>query len=659
MDWIKFAYLIPLLPLAAFLLIVFGFRFFKGSRISSYVSILFNTASFVLSCFVFLKILNLEHTDSYSGPIQFSLSWIHLHSVSGIIPLHLQIGILLDPLSAIMALMVTFVSTLIMIYSIGYMEGDPGFSTFFSYMSLFVMAMLTLTLSNNFLLTFAGWELVGLCSYLLIGFWYKKPSAAKAAIKAFVVTRTGDVGFLIGMIILYWKTGTFNFIQISHLNLPALLSGWLLWGIPLLIFCGAVGKSAQFPLHVWLPDAMEGPTPVSALIHAATMVAAGVYLVARTYFLFVISPTALLVVAWIGVFTAFMAATMALVQWDIKRVLAYSTISQLGYMMLGLGVGPIGFVFAIFLLLTHAFFKALLFLGAGSVSHPFHEEENPFDMHHYGGLKKKMPHTYWTFLFATLAITGCPLFAGFFSKDAVIDSAFQSRILTHNLLWGLALFTAFLTSAYMFRMFFLTFHGTKEPEHQVHESPWVMILPLMILAVFSLIGGWFGFSWYRLHLPWHDWIERFMNPYVQLYHIPVSHTIDWMGMGLGTFVFLAGFFTAWVLYSKGLRFASALENPIIKPFHQLFVQKWYMDEFWGLILSLFGFGLSSIASWIDTNLFDGTVRGIGMGTGGIGLKIRSIQTGFVQQYAFIIYLAVLILIIFVVSGGYLWTARFF
>ncbi|MCL5054696.1 MAG: NADH-quinone oxidoreductase subunit L [Firmicutes bacterium] len=657
MDSLKFAYLIPLLPLAAFLLIVFVTRFFKGSRISSYISILLNTAAFVLSCFVFWKILNLENTGAYSGPIQFSLSWIHLHSVSGIIPLHLQIGILLDPLSVIMALMVTFVSTLIMIYSIGYMEGDPGFSTFFAYMSLFVMAMLILTLSNNFLLTFAGWELVGLCSYLLIGFWYKKPSAAKAAIKAFVVTRTGDVGFLIGMITLYWKTGTFNFVQISHLNLPALLSGWLLWGIPLLIFCGAVGKSAQFPLHVWLPDAMEGPTPVSALIHAATMVAAGVYLVARTYFLFVISPIALLTVAWIGVFTAFIAATMALVQWDIKRVLAYSTVSQLGYMMLGLGVGPIGFVAAIFLLLTHAFFKSLLFLGAGSVSHPFHEEENPFDMHHYGGLKKKMPHTYWTFLFATLAITGCPLFAGFFSKDEVIAAAFHSQILTHEALWGIALFTAFLTSAYMFRMFFLTFHGTKEPDPHVHESPYVMLLPLMILAVFSLIGGWFGIPGGLLGIP--DWIANFMTPYLHLYHVPVSHSVDWFGMSLGTLVFAAGFSTAWVLYAKGLRFASILKNPIIKPFHQLFAQKWYMDDLWGFILGAFGFGLSSIASWVDTNLFDGSVRGVGMGTGWLGLKIRSIQTGFVQQYAFIIYLAVLILIIFVVSGGYLWTARFF
>jgi NADH-quinone oxidoreductase subunit L len=649
---INLAYLVPLFPLGAFLCIVFVTRFFKGSKISAYVSIFFNLVSFFFSCGILASLLKLVHDGSYTKPIEHTLTWIQLPSALNIPALHLEVGVLLDPLSSIVAFMVTLVSTLIMIYSIGYMEEDPGFSTFFAYMSLFVASMLTLTLSNNFLLTFVGWELVGLCSYLLIGFWFKKPSAARAAIKAFVVTRTGDVGFLIGIILLYWKADSLNFVQLSTMNFVQILPGALLWLVPLLIFCGAVGKSAQFPLHVWLPDAMEGPTPVSALIHAATMVAAGVYLVARSYFLFAVSPIALLVVAWIGAFTAFLAATMAMVQWDIKRSLAYSTVSQLGYMMLGLGIGPIGFVAAIFHLLTHAFFKALLFLGAGSVSHPFHEEENPFDMHHYGGLARKMPHTYWTFLFATLAITGCPLFAGFFSKDAILGAAFQSEVPTHYLLWGIALFTAFLTAVYMFRMLFLTFHGTKEGDHHVHESPFVMIFPLMVLALFALGGGWFG-------SPWFNWIGNFFVPYAKFYHVPLEIGVDWMGWGIGTAVFLIGLGTAWVFYGNGLKYASWVEHPMVKPFYTLFANKWYMDDFWTLVLRFFGFGFATAASWFDTNIIDGTVRGIGMLIGWIGIKIRAIQTGFAQQYAFVIYLAVLIfVIIFAHIEGYPWLPHF-
>lgn len=653
MDAIKLAFLIPLLPLAAFLLNVLVVRHFKGTKIGAFVSILFNTASFVLAAMVLLQLIQSASAGGFAKPVEYALKWIDLQAFSGMPALHLEIGVLVDPLSSIMIFMVTLVSTLIMIYSIGYMDGDPGFCTFFSYMSLFVTAMLTLILSNNFLLTFAGWELVGLCSYLLIGFWYKKPTAARAAIKAFVVTRTGDVGFLIGIITLYWAAGTLNFIQLSGMHLDRVLNGWMLWGVPLLIFCGAVGKSAQFPLHVWLPDAMEGPTPVSALIHAATMVAAGVYLVARSYFLFAQSPSALLTVAWIGGFTAFLAATMAIVQWDIKRSLAYSTMSQLGYMMLALGAGPIGFVAAIFHLLTHAFFKALLFLGAGSVSHPFHAEDNPFDMHHYGGLRKKMPHTYWTFLFATLAITGCPLFAGFFSKDAILGAVFHSDTPTHYILWALALFTALLTSIYMFRMLFLTFHGPNEPYHHAHESPPTMIFPLMVLAVFALIGGWFG-------LPWASWIGHFFQPYSAMYNAPAADTgIDWFGWITGTGVFALGLGVAWALYGNGLKYASWMESGLVKPLHTLFVNKWYMDDFWTAVLRALGFGISSFASWFDTNIIDGTVRGIGMLVGWIGVRIRSIQTGFVQQYVLVIYLAVIVLLVILVTiEGYSWTVPF-
>lgn len=625
-------------------------RHFKQSKVSALVSIAFNTAAFGLTVYLLLKLLALLQSGAYAGPIQLSIPWIDIPSATSTGLFHLEMGILLDPLSLILGVMVSFISTLIMIYSVGYMAEDPGFSLFFSYLSLFVFAMLTLVFSNNFVSTFIAWELVGLCSYLLIGFWFKKPSAAAAAIKAFVVTRTGDIGFLIGIIVLYSVAGTLNFVQLSSIVSSHPLSGWLNWGIPLLIFCGAIGKSAQFPLHVWLPDAMEGPTPVSALIHAATMVAAGVYLVARSYFLFVQSPTALLTVAWIGGFTAFLAATMALVQWDIKRILAYSTISQLGYMMLSLGVGPIGFVAAIFHLLTHAFFKALLFLGAGSVAHSFPHEENPFDMHHYGGLRKAMPLTFITFLLATLAITGCPFFSGFFSKDEILSAVFHSAISTHLVLWGLAFFTALLTSAYMFRLLFLTFYGDKKPAGRIHESPWIMILPLVILALFAFAGGWIGY-------PPHSWIANFFSAYRFTYHIPETHQPDWLSMDLGTAIFAVGLGVAWIFYGRGMRYSSFAQAPLIKPFYILFSRKWFMDDFWNFVFLTFGVRLAALASWIDTNLVDAVVRGIGMVIGWTGEQLRAIQTGMVQQYMMVIFFSVLILLILMNHGGTSWIMR--
>ncbi len=586
----------------------------------------------------------------YTGPLEYSRPWIDLPGIGGFPPLHLEVGVLIDPLSTILAVMVTLISTLIMIYSVGYMAKDPGFSMFFSFLSLFASAMLLLIFSNNFLLTFVGWELVGLCSYLLIGFWYKKPSAARAAIKAFVVTRTGDIGFLIGIVILYWAVGSLNYVELSKMDLHSHLLGWMSWGVPLLIFCGAVGKSAQFPLHVWLPDAMEGPTPVSALIHAATMVAAGVYLVARSYFLFIQSPEALLTVAWIGGFTALLAATMAIVQWDSKRSLAYSTISQLGYMMLSLGMGSIGFVAAIFHLLTHAFFKALLFLGAGSVSHPFHDKENPFDMHHYGGLSKKMPYTYMTFLIATLAITGCPLFAGFFSKDEILSAVFHAiNTPSHLILWGMAIFTAFLTSAYMFRLLFLTFLGKEKREEHAHESPLTMTAPLMALALFALVGGWFGW-------PGHSWIEGFFEPYRALYPI-AEHGVDWFGMGIGATVFFLGLGTAWVLYGQGLRYASLMEIPVVKTFHHLCIRKWYLDDFWNFVLQVLVYRLSGIMSWVDANLVDALVRMVGNFTGWLGQVLRGAQTGLVQQYLFVIFSSLVIILLILNSGGHWWIVK--
>lgn len=652
MNWIHYAAFVPLLPLAAFLIIVFATRRFPDSRTSALVSIALNSAAFVIALGVLINLIGLIRDAKVAPRFEFSFSWIDLIS-NGILPhLHLEIGMILDPLSTILAVMVTLVSTLIMIYSIGYMEGDPAFSMFFSFMSLFVSAMLTLVYSNNFLLTFVAWELVGVCSYLLIGFWYHKPSAARAAIKAFVVTRTGDIGFLIGIIALYHATGSLNFSNLAARLAHLPLTGWMSWGIPLLIFCGAIGKSAQFPLHVWLPDAMEGPTPVSALIHAATMVAAGVYLVARSYFLFAASPIALLTVAWIGGFTAFLAATMAMVQWDSKRSLAYSTVSQLGYMMLSLGVGPIGFVAAIFHLLTHAFFKALLFLGAGSVSHPFHEKENPFDMHHYGGLRTKMPHTFWIILFGTLAISGAPLFAGFFSKDEILSAVFHSNLPTHHVLWGLAVFTAFLTSAYMFRMFFLMFYGPRKADPHAHESPTVMVAPLAVLALFALGGGWFGW-------PGKSLIERFFeNPYREMFAIPASHGADWFGMSVGVTVFLLGFGVAKFFYGSGLRYASWMEHPFVKPIHTFLIRKWYLDDFWNAILQIAAYRLSSIASWIDTNVVDGGVRGAGVLTSWAGTRLRVTQSGLIQQVALVITVCVVIGAACLAIGGAWWIRLF-
>ncbi|MGE5177048.1 MAG: NADH-quinone oxidoreductase subunit L, partial [Hyphomicrobiales bacterium] len=400
--------------------------------------------------------------------------------------LAVPVRFMLDPLSAVMILVVTGVGFLIHVYSTGYMGHEKAYGRYFSYLNLFTFAMLVLVMADNFLVMFFGWEGVGLCSYLLIGFWYQKPSAAEAGKKAFVVNRIGDWGFLIGMLLVFVTFGTLDFARVfPEAPTRLALGGGLATAIALFLFVGATGKSAQIPLYVWLPDAMEGPTPVSALIHAATMVTAGVYMVARCHILYTLAPTALLVVAIVGAATAVFAATIGLVQKDIKRVLAYSTVSQLGYMFLGLGVGA--FSAGIFHLMTHAFFKALLFLGAGSVIHGLSGEQ---DMDRMGGLKSALPKTHFTMLMATLAICGIFPFAGFFSKDEILWNAWSHG---HPILWAAGVFGAFLTAFYMFRLYFMTFHGpsrvTEEAKHHLHESPNSMILPLMVLAALSVVGG--------------------------------------------------------------------------------------------------------------------------------------------------------------------------
>src|SRR5436309_861518 len=470
----RLVWLIPLFPLVGALVnALFGRR---TGHLAHWIAVPALGLSFITSCFVFARVL---HGETYVGQL---FPWINAGSFTT------AVAVQVDQLTATMLLMVTGVGFLIHLYSVGYMHDDAGFARFFTYLNMFVLSRVMLVLAGDFLLLYVFWEAVGLCSYLLIGFWYEKKSATDAGKKAFIVNRVGDFGFGLGVMLIWTTFGTLSYGEVFNKATDAIGGGTYL-AIALLLFMGACGKSAQLPLFTWLPDPMEGPTPVSALIHAATMVTAGVYVVARSHILFAHAPTAMLVVAIVGCATAFFAATVGLVQTDIKKVLAYSTVSQLGYMFLACGVGA--FSAGIFHLMTHAFFKALLFLAAGSVIHAMGGEQ---DMNHMGGLAGKIKWTYITMLVATLAIAGAPGFAGFFSKDAILFSAYQSETGGH-ILYAFGLFTALLTSFYMFRLIFLTFHGERRYDGRrvhAHESPSNMLVPLVILAALSIVGGWFA-----------------------------------------------------------------------------------------------------------------------------------------------------------------------
>jgi NADH-quinone oxidoreductase subunit L len=548
--------------------------------------------------------------------------------------LNIDFGLKLDALSLMMMLIVTGVGGTIHIYSFGYMSEDRGFSRFFAFLSLFTFSMLGIVLANNFIQLFIFWELVGVSSYLLIGFWFEKPSAADAAKKAFITNRLGDFGFLLGILVVWTALGSLNFstLQRTLIADPAAL-GTIASVASLLIFCGAMGKSAQFPLHVWLPDAMEGPTPVSALIHAATMVAAGVYMLCRTIFL--LDPTALLVIAYIGGFTALLAALIAVQQNDIKRILAYSTLSQLGYMVMAVGLsGPTP---AMFHLTTHAFFKALLFLGAGSVIIALHHEQDIWKM---GGLRKKMPVTFWTFIIATLALCGVPPFSGFYSKDSILAQALEQK---NYPLFVLGVFVAGLTTFYMFRLFFVAFVGKPRTEAagHAHESPAVMAWPLQVLAVFAIIGGVIGVSeTYAAQFgeAEHTSIaQRMIEPFA---HSPVAATI-------GILAVIAGFFAAFKLYgntetdplpTKLGRFATAMKN------------RFYFDEFYEATFIRAHDFISAVMDWIDRWLVD--CAGIGLVRGGTditGRALRLMQTGNLQTYAFLFALGVAV-VLYLVLG---------
>jgi NADH-quinone oxidoreductase subunit L len=554
--------------------------------------------------------------------------------------LHVDFSLRVDALTAVMILIITGVGALIHIYSTGYMAHDEDVARYFTYLNLFTALMLLLVLGENLLLLFVGWEGVGLCSYLLIGFWYTDDEKASAGKKAFIVNRVGDAGFLLGMFLLFWTlaaNGIWTFsisdIQRAITEHPGIISGGVATAICLLLFIGATGKSAQVPLYVWLPDAMAGPTPVSALIHAATMVTAGVYMSARLHFLYELSPTALACVSWIAAITAILAATIALVQTDIKKVLAYSTVSQLGYMFLGVGVGAYGA--GIFHLMTHAFFKALLFLGAGSVIHGMSEEQ---DIRKMGGLLRKMPITGWTFLIACVAIAGIPGFSGYYSKDLILEEAYAGPH-AQSLLYWVGTIGAGMTAFYMFRLFFVTFWGrdiraSHDVAHHVHESPWSMTIPLIILAVLSVIGG---------YLPLLDWLSSLFHAG----HVEVPDMIRW----LPTIAGAVGIALAFFLYGTNTRAVTKMnEEPV--GLRKVLWNKWYVDEIYDAAIVKPTASLADVF-WrgVDTRVIDGAVNGTARLMELWASAIRVIQTGNVQNYAMSFLVGVTVILFL---GVYLW-----
>jgi len=644
-EYAQYLFLVPLIPLIGFL--INGLLLGRLSRsVISFVGCASVGLSFILSILLFF---DLRALPPEARVIQQTLfSWIPAGSF------HVNISYLLDPLSAVMMLIVTGVGFLIHVYSIGYMHCDPGYGRYFAYLNLFVFAMLTLVLADNFLLMFVGWEGVGLCSYLLIGFWFEKKSASDAGKKAFIVNRIGDFGFLIGMFMIFWQFGSLDFRVVMETAPTVLVAGGaVVTTICLLLFVGAVGKSAQIPLYVWLPDAMEGPTPVSALIHAATMVTAGVYMVARANTLFVMAPTALLVVAIIGAATALFAATIGVAQNDIKRVLAYSTVSQLGYMFLACGVAA--FTAGIFHLMTHAFFKALLFLGAGSVIHAMADEQ---DMRKMGGLKKYLPLTYWTFLIATLAISGIPGFSGFFSKDEILWKAFSSPF-GHPLLWVIGFLTAGLTAFYMFRAIYLTFHGRERMDdhtrQHLHEAPRSMTVPLAVLAVLSVIGGWigmphlFGVANYFEH-----WLEPVMSSAgYQAESQALAAARGEVGMELTLMIatvvlVLVAIYLAWRWYNARPELATRYRERF-SGLHRLLVNKYYVDEIYGALIvrPVIYFSLF-LWKMVDVIFIDGLVNGCATVYGNISQFLRGAQTGRVRSYATLFVFGVVVIVAYLV-----------
>src|ERR671917_669059 len=618
---------IPILPaLVFFVLALFG-RLLRDN--AQYVAILGVTVSLVFSVFALLFVAGV--IPGGGQPIEFSVNWIDLGAGGSF-----SMGVYIDGLAAVMLVVVCFVSLMIQLYSGGFMEDDPRFAWYYAVLNLFTASMLVLVLAPNFIELYVCWELVGLCSYLLVGHWFEKPSARDAAQKAFIVTRVGDAALFMGIIIFWATTGSTAFEDIVEAAQAGFIGGSLFTTAVVLVFVGAVGKSAQFPLHVWLPDAMEGPTPVSALIHAATMVAAGVYLVARTYDIFVQSPTAMLLVAYIGGFTALMAGTMALVKKDIKRVIAYSTVSQLGYMMLGLGIGS--YTAGIFHLYNHAFFKALLFLCAGSIIYAM-DSYNLFEM---GGLRRRMPITFWTMLIAGLSLSGIFPFAGFWSKDAIVASAYDEH---YYLLFGMALLTVFLTAFYIFRAIFLAFTGEPrtEPAREATESPGIMTGPMMLLAFFAIVSGWVGIP-EGFGLPVRDYFSEFVHPseFAQETLGHEAHAFSFVLGGISVVVGLLGIGLAYTLYVARPELAGELASRF-SWLHKFLDKGWYFDALYGATFVRFAMWLGRATREFDRNVIGGLVGGGGRGTLETGGALQRLQSGGVQNYALFILLSVLII----------------
>lgn len=614
---------IPLLPLASFVLtLLLGKRW--GTR-AHWLPIISVLLSFACALVAFNRVRSgvIINQDIYT--------WIQSGNLS------VSVGFLVDQLTSVMLIVVTSISSLVHIYSVGYMKGEEGYYRFFAYLSLFTFSMLMLVLGNNFLQLFFGWEAVGLSSYLLIGFYYNKKSAADAGKKAFIVNRFGDFGFILGLFLIFTQFGSLHYQQVF--SKVSVLEGQTLslFGSPvglatviaLLLFCGAIGKSAQIPLHVWLPDAMEGPTPVSALIHAATMVTAGVFLVARCNPIFELSHFALNLITVLGAITALFAATIALVQTDIKRVVAYSTVSQLAYMFIGCGVGA--YSAGIFHLFTHAYFKALLFLGCGSVILGMHHEQ---DVRSMGGLKAKMPITYWTFLLASLSISGVPGLAGFFSKDEILLMAFNTHLGAGKFAWAIGTLVAFMTAFYSFRLFFLIFHGefrgTEHQRHHLHESPLVVTLPLMLLACGAVAAGWFGVPGI---LGGDNHWAHFLEPVLGHPHIHVSGITEALLMGSSILAGALGIALAFYMY----RLQPQLPALIAERFaalYRLLLNKYYIDELYGKLIvePTLGFSRRVILRIVDLGCIEGVVNGLPRAIGNASQQLRRIQDGQVSHY---------------------------
>lgn len=615
-------WLIPLFPFAGWLFWGLFGKYLKGK--TGYLASIFVLISFILSVILFF-IVSLSH-----GFTSTLYPWVYAGMFK------VNVSAVVDRLSVVMLVMVTGVSTLVHLYSIGYMQGDKGFTRYFSFLNLFVFSMIMLVMANNLLLLYVFWEAVGLCSYILIGHWYEKKSASDAGKKAFIVNRVGDFGFSLGIFLLFMATHTINYESVFKL-IPT-LPGITVTAIALLLFAGAVGKSAQFPLHVWLPDAMEGPTPVSALIHAATMVTAGVYMVARLHVIFSYSHTASMVVLIVGTLTAFFAAFIALTQFDIKRIIAYSTISQLGYMFMAVGIGS--YTAGIFHLISHAIFKGLLFLTAGSVMHAMSGE---LDLRKMGGLYKKMKITAITFIVGGLALSGIPPFSGFFSKDAILGDVFNKGF---YFAWAIGEITAAMTAFYIFRLIFIAFFGEDKVDKSlhVHESPGIMAYPMMIMASFALIIGFVGVPPFNNSIFYNFLHVDFKNAAIFTH---AANNVPWFVLSLISVIAgLSGIFIAYMLYIKKAVNPEKVKN-IFRPVYALSYNKVYIDEIYDLFIVRPVIGFSNFL-WriIDTALIDGAINGIAAGFVFFSVRLKRIQNGMLMSYALTLSIGVVALLFY-------------